>query len=456
MSGLTVAHRAALAVLLERCPDIMLRTVSSAVAPLPGGRAAELRMMLVEETRDRKRRSLVLAPVAPMFRPRRDGVRAMTFPAHVLPRLWKAASMREPHLLVRLDGDGDDEAEVAAVADRICLAASALVRDKPDLIWPAAGDAAAREQGLIDLAACLDLAHLTRRGLPSLQVWLKRPDGDQVAELRLLLKDCAAVHVDGAQRVLEMLFAHLDDAVLILRIVVQTSLAAEREGFLSESELADFIDRLIAGVDDRARRIAAFKPGIEPGQVDPVIADLTWCSNVLGELDVTLTLNPQSVWGKSVRDERVAIARQLSTLLRAADKAVDQALPLERVQISGRMTRKVPSLSAPVEGERVTAALSLLRLVGSVRGPASTFGCEADRKTLVETLTVRLTNHADETLRMINDGDAGEETHALKLIELAACCLDLIDAVDAARTVRRRAAVAGGPLRGDEASSQAA
>ena len=101
-----------------------------------------------------------------------------------------------------------------------------MVRDKPDLIWPPGSDAAAREQGLIDLAACLDLAHLARRGLPSLEVWLKRPDGDQIAELRILLKDCAAVHADGAPRLLEMLFAHLDAAVLILRIVVQTSLGA--------------------------------------------------------------------------------------------------------------------------------------------------------------------------------------------------------------------------------------
>jgi hypothetical protein len=454
MAGLTAAHRIALAALLGRCPDAMLRTVASAVAPLPGGRAAELRIMLADEDRDRKRRRLVMAPVAPMFRPRADGVTAMTFPSHVLPRLWKAASAREPHLLSRLEGD--DEAEVATVANRICLAASALVRDKPDLIWPPGSDAAAREQGLIDLAACLDLAHLARRGLPSLEVWLKRPDGDQIAELRILLKDCAAVHADGAPRLLEMLFAHLDDAVLILRIVVQTSLVAEREGFLSESELADFVDRLIAGVGARARRIAAFKPGVEPGRVDPVIADLTWCANVLGELDVTLTLNPQSVWGKSVRDGRVAIAGQLSTLLRAADRAVDQALPLERVQIAGRMTRKIPNLSAPVEGQAVTAALSLLRLVGSVRGPASTFGCEADRKTLVETLTARLIDHADETLRMINDGDAGDEAHALKLVELAARCLGLIDAVDAARTVRRRAAVASGPSRAGEASSRAA
>jgi len=454
MAGLTVAHRAALAALLERCPDPMLRTVSAAIAALPGGRAAELRIMLADELRDRKRRARVFAPIAPMFRARGDGIAAMTFPALVLPRLWKAASLREPALLPRLDNDDDPSA--LAVADRICQSAAALVRDQPDLVWPPEGDGAARETSLADLAACLDLAHLARRGLPSLEIWLKRPDGDQIAELRLLLKDCAGVHLDGAQRVLEMLFAHLDDAVLILRIVTQTSLAAGREGFLSESELAGFIDRLIAGVDARARRIEAFKPGVDPGRVDPVIADLNWCAGVLGELDVTLTLNPQSVWGKSVRDARVAIAKRLSALLRAADKSVDEALPLERVQTAGRMTRKSPRLSAPVTGPTVDAALGLLKLVGSSRGPASTFGCEADRKTLVDALTDRMSDHADQTLRLINDGESGDETHALAFVELAARCLDLIDAVEPARTVRRRAAVAGAPAKGSEASSQAA
>lgn len=453
MAGLSIAHRVALSALLEQCPDVALRKVSAGVAPMAGGRAAELRIMLADELRDRARRTRVMAPVAPMFRARADGVAAMTFPSAVLPRLWKAASVREPALLTRLDGD-DPSAD--AVADRICLSAAAMVRDQPDLVWPSGGDETARQAGLADLAACLDLAHLARRGLPSLETWLKRPDGDQIAELRLLLKDCAGVHVDGAQRVLEMLFAHLDDAVLILRIVTQTSLAAGREGFLSESELAGFVDRLIAGVDARAKRIAAFQPRVDLDRVEAVIADLNWCAGVLGELDVTLTLNPQSVWGKSVRDARVAIARQLSGLLRTADKAVDEALPLERVQIAGRMTRKSPRLTTPAAGPEVDAALSLLKLVGSSRGPASTFGCEADRKTLVETLTDRLSDHADQTLRLINDGEADDEDHALALVELAARFLDLIDAQEPARTVRRRAAVAGGPLRDGEASSEAA
>ncbi len=451
MSGLTVAHKVALAAMLERCPDAMLKTVASAVAPLGGGRAAELRMMLADEQRDRVRRQFVMAPVIPMFRARADGVQALTFPPAVLARLWKAASSREPDLLPRLDGDEPS----VVVANRICLAAAAATRDRPDLIWPG-GDEPARLAGLEDLAACLDLAHMARRGLPSLEVWLKRPDGDQIAELRLLLKDCAGIRQDGAQRVLEMLFSHLDDAVLILRIVTQTSCAVDQEGFLSASELAGFVDRLIAGVDLRAARIAAFKPAADIAQVKDIIADLTWCANVLGELDVTLTLNPQSVWGKSVRDGRVMIAGRLSALLRAADKAVDQALPWERVQTTGRMTRNAPQLDAPIDGETVLAARSLLRLVGSVRGPASTFGCEADRKTLVEALTARLTDYADQVLRMINDGEAPDEARAMKVMAFTAQCLDLIAATDAARTVRRRAAVAAAPPEGRGASSRAA
>lgn len=451
MSGLTVAHKVALAAMLERCPDAMLRTVASAVAPLPGGRAAELRMMLADEQRDRVRRQFVMAPLAPMFRTRADGVQALTFPSSVLARLWKAASNREPELLVRLDG----EEPSVMVADRICLAAASIVRDQPDLIWPG-GDEPSRLAGLENLAACLDLAHMARRGLPSLEVWLKRPDGDQIAELRLLLKDCAGIRLDGAQRVLEILFSHLDDAVLILRVLTQSSCAVDQEDFLSASELAGFVDRLIAGVDQRAARIAAFKPAADIARVKEVIVDLTWCANVLGELDVTLTLNPQSPWGKAVRDGRVAIAGRLSALLRAADKAVDQALPMERVQTTGRMTRKAPQLDAPITGDAVLAARSLLRLVGSVRGPASTFGCEADRKTLVETLTARLIDYADQVLRIVNDGEAADEAHALKLIAFTAQCLDLIAATEAARTVRRRAAVAAGPSGGGEASSRAA
>ena len=454
MAGLSVAHRVALAALLARCAEPVLKRVSAAVAALPGGKAAELRMMLAEEMIDRARRAFVLAPVVPMFRPRPDGIAAMTFPPAVLPRLWTAVREREPHLLKRLDDR--DEPDAVAVANRFCQGAAAIVRDRPDLIWPAGEASGGREEGLRDLAACLDLAHLARRGLPSIDVWLKRPDGDQEAELRILVKDCAAVHADGARRLLEMLFAHLEDAVLVLRILTRTSGVAEREAFLSASELADFVDRLLDGVDARAERLAAYRPGQAGVSPAALIADLEWCANVLAELDVTLTLDPNSLWGKRVRDRRVSLAGWLSGVLRSADKAADKALPLERVQIAGRMSRKAPRLDAPTEGESVDAATALMRLVGAARGATGTFGCESDRKTLVESLVARFSDYADQALSQINDGEAADESHALKLVELAAGYLDLIGAPDAARTVRRRAAVAGGPAGAPQASSRAA
>jgi len=362
MSGLTPAHRVALAALIGRCPENVLKSVSAAVVALPGGRAAELRLMLAEEMRDRTRRALVLAPIARMFRPRADGILSMTFPAAILPRLWRAAIDREPELLPRLDKDGPD---AVAVANRYCLAAAAAVRDRPALIWPEDVAPERRPQGLIDLACCLDLAHLARRGLPSIEVWLKRPDGDQLAELRLLVKDCSEIHADGATRLLEMLFAQLDDAVLVLRIITRTSGVAGRKGFLSASELANFVDRLLDGVDERSGRLAAYRPDGTSGGVDEAIADLDWCANVLAELDVTLTLDPDSDWGRRVRDSRIKVAGWVTGLLRTADKAVDKALPLTRVQTSGRMSRMAPMLEAPARGPAADAALALMRLVAA-------------------------------------------------------------------------------------------
>ena len=453
MAGLSSAHRTALSALLARCPDVALRAVSASVASAAGSQAAEMRALIGEEFRDRERCERVLKPLVPMFRARADGIVAMTFPPHILPRLWRAASAREPALLQHLEGD---EPAATMVADRLCRAAASAVRDQPDLIWPPGGDEAARQKGLDDLTACLDLAHLARRGLPSLEIWVKRPDGDQIAALRLLFRDCADARVDGAPRVLEMLFAQLPDAVLILRIVALASLAAGQDSLLGESEMSGFVDRLIAGVDLRARRIKAFKPGADLAQVDAVIADFNWCAGVLGELDVTLSLDPGSAWGKSVRDARGTIAGRMSSLLRAADKAVNLALPMEQVKIGRLMNRAVPRLSTRVDGPSVEAALSLLSLVGSARGPASTFGCEADRKTLVSALGDRLLDYADQTLRMIREGAVEGETHAFELIELAALCLDRIDADEAAHTVRRRAAAAREPVKGAGAASQAA
>lgn len=444
MAGLSVAHTAAVAQMVEHCSDTLLSRLSDMVSAVPGTKAAEIAALLSLASLDRARRAVALGPLLPMFRARADGVEAMTFPASVLPRLWKAASSREPHLLPLLD----KETEARVVADRLGLAAAAAVRDQADVVWPVNVDSERRAAGLEDLAGCLDLIHLARRGLVSLPTWIGRPDADQIAELRLMLRDAATISPEGACRIVEIMQAHLVDPSQILRVVTQSSGTAGRESFLSGSEMACFVDRLIAGVHRKTQAVADFRPERGLSGVDRISVDVTWCAGVLSELDMTLALQPDSAWGRSVRDARVRVAGQLVNLLKTAEKSVNTALPMARMQLSARTTRLAPNLEASPDGEAMMAAEALLRLVAAVRGAASVFGFESDRKKLVQRLIEQLSVYADEALDLVNSGVATDEARALRLIERSAELLVHLDAGDHARTVRRRAAVAGVPANG--------
>lgn len=448
MTGLSVAHRTALAQIIDVCADLALTQLEAVVRTLPGPRAADLLIMLRAEALDRRRRLTAFGPLIPMFRPRADGVEGLTFPPSALARLWRAVSGREPDLMASLDSDDHD---AAVVADRLCLGAAGVVRDRGEEIWPGADPAA-----IAELAGCFDLAHLVRRGLERLPAWAERPDGEQAAELRLLMRDSGGVADDGSRRAIDILFAHLTEAHRILRVIVHTSSAAGRDGFLSESEMAVFVDRLLAAVNARVARVAAFRPQAGLAGLETVKADMLWCAGVLNELDMTVQVRPNTVWGKQARDARVKVAGQLQALLKGVEAAVDKVLPTVRAQTAGRMTRQVPKLDTPVDGDLVEQARILLSLVAAVRSPAGVFGCEAQRAKLVTALEERLSKHADEALELINAGEAEDEAHAIALVELVAEFLGRIELVEPARTVRRRVAVAGGPANALGASLPAA
>ncbi|MEQ7156186.1 hypothetical protein [Brevundimonas aurifodinae] len=446
MAELSVAQRAVLAQMVERLPDKTLKTLSLAVAQMPGARARALATMLAEEGVDRKRRAVAFGPMLPLFQTRPDGVESLTFPPGVLPRLWKSASATEPSLLPLLDDIRlrEDDPKVVAVADRFCVAAAGLIRDKPDVIWPSvAGLEAAREARLLDLARCFDLAVLARRGLRALPHWIMRPTEDQLAELRLLIHDAGEVTPDGGPRMLEILFAHLGDASLVLRLVVHSSRAAGKEGVLSGSEMAVFVNRLIAEVEARVARIGAFKPGAgaDPGQT--IKTDIAWCAETLAELDMTLQLDPDGEWGKAARDARARINRGLSATLKSTDKALDKTMPTKRVQTAGRMTREAPDLDQIVAPEMVQNATALLTLIGAIRNAAQTFGIESQRSQLVQSIIDRVTTYVDQTIEAVNAGEAPDQASALARVETLAKFLLLIGATDPAKTVRRRAAAAG-------------
>jgi hypothetical protein len=453
MAELSVAHRAMMDPLIAACSDAMLIKLADAVGAMTGDRAQLIASTLAAAVTDRARRDIALRPLMPLFAPRPDGLDGVNFPQQVLSRLWTQATAGEPDLLSQLDEDGVD---AVAVADRLCRAGAAAVRDAPETVWPEALAPDKREDGLSTLAACLDLAPLARRALSLLPTWVGRPDGDQLADLRLLVTDSAGVAPDGACRMMEILFAHLGDAALILRIVTHSSNAASRESFLGVSEMAIFVDRLIAGIQARVRRVEAYQPTADATATERLLQDIAWSAAAMGEIDVTLKPQPDGPWGKALRDARVKVATRMTALMMSADKLMDTALPLTRTPLAGRMTRASPRLDVDPEAPTMHSLATILTLVGRLRGSAAVFGCESDRRKLSAQLVERLSTYADEALDLVNAGEAPDENRALALIECVADLLGRLDATDAARTVRRRAAVAGAPTTMDGPSPQAA
>ncbi len=135
----------------------------------------------------------------------------------------------------------------------------------------------------------------------------------------------------------------------------------------------------------------------------------------------------------------------MTALLRPCERLVDKALPLERVRIAGQMTRDQPRLSAPLDGPEVVEARATMVLFKAVHKTAQAIGCGGLRAQIAEALTTRILTYADDLIATLNAGEAEDEAHVRALAGLAAEFLGLARDEDAARTVRRRVAVAGPP-----------
>ncbi|MBK1969135.1 hypothetical protein ABC365_15825 [Brevundimonas sp. 3P9-tot-E] len=434
MADLSGVQRAALAHLIERCPDRILSQLLGLAGAMAGDRAGAMREMVEVELLDRRRRDVAFGPLAPLFHPREDGLGGLDFPADLLVRLWRAATRGEPELLPQLDRD-DDLSRM--VADRLCHSAAVVLRDAPDVVWPDVGP-----ERVETMAACLDLAPVMRRALPYLPAWIGRPGVAELAELKLALRQASAVGPGGVERLLEIVFAHMPDARLMLRVLGLIG-ASGREAATGREEADRLIDRVVSALAQRAAEVVALNPAADENEHRRLAAGLNWCAETLAEIDVALSLGTDSVWAKAVRQARLKIALRLSEHFAAAEKAVDAVLPVERTALAGRMTRPTPRLDQAPDLQAAAKARALLALTGQVRDITAVFGCEAERRQTAEALTGRLATWADEAIERLNDGRATDEVVARKRIGLTAELLGLLGARDASRTVRRRLAIAG-------------
>lgn len=429
MSALPAAKVAAVVHLIETVPDVVLTRLAAAVSLMPGEQAHELARMIAKESRDRELRAIAFSPVAALFTPRTDGFPAPVYPRSVMARLWKLASVPEPALTQKLDAIGVEDAVIDRIGDQFLRASAKALRETPDKAWPGAEEAQ-RER----LALLFELGQLMRKAAPRLRAWTARPDEDQVAELRVLFREAASMAPDGAERFVELIFAHVADAPLILRIVTLSAEAASNSDVLSNSELAPFVDGLLEATQQRVARIEAFVASPTRDTVLDAAAAVDWCGDVLREMGLTVKAQPDGRWGKAVQTMKAQVERQALSALKVGAKAVENAFPLARPRGAHKSAPLEPDLTAPADAPAIEQALSLLGMVERARLTLSEFGCESPRQATMKDATKHLADFAEKGLAQVR----GPGTDGERLIRRAVEVLSGVGEKELARALSRR------------------
>jgi len=437
----TAAKLEAVRRLIAVAPDAALRSLSAALTET-GPDLYEVRTLIADEQAARTLRDAVLSPILPLLAPRADGLPAPCFSAAVVREAWRRVQETrtdEVHAAHRDIDLWDPQLDpTPRTFDALALAVAAAVEaDASAGFVGADGGASARE-----LAIYLKLTPLARKALLRLNEWLGRATEERAAVLRLIFKDATEVAPDSAPRLMTLIQAHLPEAWLILRPI---SLLTERAGdrYLASSELACFGEQLLTEVERRVGALRAFDLRGGAQAAREAAAHVALASAILAELEHSVDLARDGPWGRRAAAARTAMAAMIESRLREAQKMVEQALPMQAVRLTGRMTRPAPRVDAPPDPRLVEPARALLTLLGETRQAAASGGFGALRSQVAETLSDWLEVYADELVHLLNAGEARDPGVAHQYLEIAAEFLSCAENDKAAQIVRRRAAVAG-------------
>lgn len=452
MGQLTEIQLAGVRALLSAAPDSAVRSLEATLAS-GSERHETMRMiqaMVAAESVDRRARGAVFGPIAPLCGSARANLGGIVFPMRALSEVWaglKTAGGRNVQLVLAAAQARHPEPPPREVYDQLCADAAAGLRARSNPGFEAA--AAALEQsmpgGAERFAAYLDVTPVARTALDRMPEWLGRLNEARSAAARLAFKDATAVAEDAGPRLLEILYAHLEEPWAILRLV---SAVMHRPGdkYVANSELAGFGERLLDDIDRRLEGVAALdsdggrKAGLEAG------AAVRAASMEIQEFDECVELSPTGPWGARLLRQKKALVQTVEGRLKAAEAEVAAALPLQSAGGRRRGVRGQPRLTADPDMRHVERARAFLTLLQEVRPSAERLGFGALWTKTSEQVRGRLDTYIEDLLEKLraNEQDTtGEDPERVRVyLDLAAEFLGLVTDDRAAQIVRRRMAAA--------------
>ncbi|HUO23594.1 MAG TPA: hypothetical protein VMU59_13850 [Caulobacteraceae bacterium] len=446
MSALSQDRVGIVRALVEAAPDSAVRSLEAALrGESAGGTLSSVKSIVTQEMNDRLVRDAVLEPLMPLFSPRADGIEQLQFPKAAINTLWRALKQDRPDetaYAASLPARRYEEDATPPIYDELCVLAARGLRagrgpfaEVGDLLR------AYRPGADAELIAFLDLAPIGRRALRQLPAWIARSTEEQQAAARLMFKDAGVIAEDAGPRLMEILFAHLAEPWVVLRLMSALMLKPS-DGFAAVSELADFGERFLRDIDSRLAALKAFDydGGALAGRQ---AADaLRMAAAIASEFEQALKVKRDGPWGERLAKQKQMLAAAAESHLKKTLKVIGEALPQQPVRSPGRASRLEPDLTAPPDPSAVRRAMALLHFFAGIRTVAAQSGYGVVRAKAQEEIAKGLDAYLEDLLQVLHEGDSEPMDHARQFLEIAADFTALVHDEKTAQIVRRRAAAA--------------
>jgi hypothetical protein len=429
--------------LVKTLPQTSLRSLELALGLTKDEALVEVRNLVSLELEFRHVKEAVFAPFHPLFEPRHDGLEGVQFPPWLLDNIWAALEVREPELYMQsryaLRGLRSED-PTPVVFFRLVTAAAQICRDHPDEILPAKPDASDGE-AVTEFAKYLDLHRISRAMLHRLPDFLGRIDADRATALRLMFKDACANDAEGGYRLMEILFASLEEGAQIVKFVATVSDRAG-ERFLAASELAVFGERILAVAEERLRDLKAYMGGRGKVCEDLGVAGqkVTACLAVIHSFENYIELQREGPWGKRLAAGHKLIAELVEGQLKGAERVLEDALPLKSERVYGRVRKETPHLERPPKPEAVARAVQTLAFVKTVRNVAHAGGFSSLHTKTAQTLESAMDSYFEELLSIANGDEPADPDVVMGFFELVTDLMQALCGEEKAVVARRRVA----------------
>lgn len=456
MAALSESKMEIVKALVETAPDRVVGSLQEALSETSDqGALGGVRRLVEAEVADRSLRNQILLPIVPMCVGASPDERDLSFPARVLPLVWRGLRTVEPDSIEAFREAQEDYAEPHAYTplfERLDRAAveGIKARENPDFRAAAEICESAREGGADQLVACLQLAPIVRRASERLREWLAHPGGQTNAAARVAYKDAVNTSDDSGPRFFRMLAAQMPHPWMVLR-VISAVMDKPTERYLADSELADFGEQVIEQIDAALKRIASFSVDQGPAAGREVAAVAALAIQQLQEIETNVDLDREHGWGRRIHKQRTDLAAIVERRLHEAEKISIEALLVE--QTRQRPPRPVLHLDAPPQARLVQQAMTLLSFSQALQSCANYGGFSAARVRLVEKLGEHIDHYVDEVLDQIRVGEATDRDAVAAHLATAADFCRLIRDDKAGELIRRRAHAALNPEPAQAASA---